>query len=284
MSLLTKGVTRLSQLQIDLDKDWQGRKITNLKAIAQAMESGDIAYRGNDVIEALTADAGKGYNFLKSRGPGLSPVWEDIESLIQYMTGAENRVVALNLVVPALAVMPAHSNLSGGGQVFTPQMNISAPSLAGDTRATVIGAVGGAVSHNEDVGDTDETAQANSSDPNDMTLLPSDGAINDYYALGDTDKFDAICVLVGTAGTDYTLTYEYSKGAGSWGTLSILHDSINEWKGTGRGWLTFSRPVDWATDTIAGISGVYWVRARATSVGVGFAQSLGSQAWILVYP
>jgi hypothetical protein len=284
VSLLTKGISRLSQLQIDLDKDWQAREITNLKAIAQAMGIGDIAYRGNDVIEALNADAGKGYNFLKSRGPGLSPVWENIEGLIQYMTGAENRAVALNLVVPAPEVMLAHSNLSGGGQISTPQMNISAPSLAGDTRATVIRAVGGAASHNEDLGDTDETAQANSPAPNDMTLLPSDGAINDYYALGDTNKFDAICVVVGNAGADYTLTYEYSKGAGVWGTLSILHDSVNEWENTGRGWLTFSRPVDWATDTIAGIAGMYWVRARATSVGVGFAQPLGSQAWILVYP
>ena len=284
MSLLTKGITRLSQIQVDVDKDWQVREITNLKAIAQAMGNGDIAYRGDNVLEKLTADAGKGYNFLKSRGPGLSPVWEDIEDLIQYMTGAENRAVALNLVVPAPGVTLAHFSLFGGGQVFTPQMNISAPSLVGNTRATVLRAAGGAVSHNEDVGDTDETVEANSATPNDMTLLPSDGAINDYYALGDTDKFDAICVVVGTAGADYTLTYEYSKGAGVWGTLSILHDSVNEWKGAGRGWLTFSRPVDWATDTIAGIAGVYWVRARATSVGVGFAQPLGTRAWILVYP
>jgi hypothetical protein len=163
-------------------------------------------------------------------------------------------------------------------------LSISAPSLAQETKATVIKAVGGAVSHNEDVGDTDETVAANSTTPNDMTLLPADGAINDHYALGDADKFDAICVDVGTPGADYTLAYEYSKGGGVWGTLTILHNSITEWKNAGRGWLTFSRPADWATDAIAGITGMYWIRARATSVGAGFAQPLGSQAWILVYP
>jgi hypothetical protein len=284
VSLLTKGISRLSQLQVDVDKDWQGREITNLKAVAQAMGNGDIAYRGSSVLQTLTADAGNGYNFLKSRGPGLSPVWEDIEELIQYMTGAANRAVAFSLVVPQPVSMHTHTSLFGGGQAYAPQMNIPAPLLVGVTGATLIRAVAGAASHNEDVGDIDETTEANDAAPNDMTLLPSDGAINDYYALGDTAKFDAVCFLVGTAGADYTLAYEYSKGAGAWGTLDILHDSVNEWGSTGRCWLTFSRPADWATDTIAGIAGVYWIRARVTSVGVGFVQPLGTQAWILVYP
>ena len=199
------------------------------------------------------------------------------------MTGAANRAVAFNLAAPTPVITHAYASLFGGGQVHTPQMNVPAPSLIGDTGATLIRAVAGAVSHNEDIGDIDETTEANDAAPNDMTLLPSDGAINDYYALGDTDKFDAVCFLVGTAGADYTLVYEYSKGAGVWGTLNILHDSANEWGSTGKGWLTFSRPADWAIDTIAGIAGVYWIRARVTSVGVGFVQPLCNQAWILVY-
>jgi energy-coupling factor transporter ATP-binding protein EcfA2 len=236
------------------------------------------------IISLLEADAGKGYNFLRSRGPGLSPVWEDIESLIQYMTGAANRVVALDLAVAAPMLTVTHVSRLGGGQGFALQLSISAPSLAQETKATVIKAVGGAVSHNEDVGDTDETSEANNAAANDMTLLPSDGAINDYYSLGDASKFDAICVNVGTPGADYTLAYEYSRGGGAWATLLVVHDSIGEWKNAGRGWLTFSRPADWATDTIAGITGMYWIRAKATSVGVGFVQPLGTQSWILVYP
>lgn len=283
MSLLTKGITRLSQLDIDDDKDWQARTVTNLKAVAEAMSHGDIAFRGADVIEKLGASAGKGYNFLRSRGPGLSPVWDDIESLVQYMTGAANRAVALDLSSPVPSLVLSQSVQAAGGQQFEPSLATPMPFLDGQVATATVNAVGGAVSHNEDVGDTDETSQANSPDANDMTLLPPDGAINDYHAFGHPTMFDAICVLVGTAGLDYSLAYEYSKGGGSWGVLTILHDSIDEWKNTGKGWLTFARPADWAIDTVGGIAGMYWIRARAIGIGAGFAQPLGTQAWILAY-
>lgn len=283
MSLLTRGIARLSQLEIDADKDWQGKGIANLASVASAMAHGDIVFRGASVLERLAADAGKGYSFLKSRGPGLPPVWEDIESLVQFMTGAANRAVAFDLAVPMPALNVVSLGSPGGGEAFAPELSIAAPSISREVKSTIVSAVNGAVSHNEDVGDTDETIQANSADANDMTLLPADGAINDCYALGNTAVFDAICIDVGTAGADYSLTYEYSKGSGVWGALTILHNSTNEWKSSGKGWLTFSRPVDWATDTLAGIASLYWVRARATSVGAGFVHPLGNQAWILGY-
>ena len=39
MSVLVraKGITKLSQLQIDVDKDWQGKGMTNVKHIAEGM-------------------------------------------------------------------------------------------------------------------------------------------------------------------------------------------------------------------------------------------------------
>ena len=183
MSLLVRGITKLSQLEIDTDKDWQAKGMTNLKAVAEAMGHGDIAFRGASIMEKLTADAGKGYNFLRSRGPGLSPVWADIESLIQYMTGAANRAVALDLAAPMPASTIASFVGPGGGGVFAPELSIAAPSISREAKSTIVNAVGGAVSHNEDVGDTDETAQANSTGANDMTLLPADGAINELLGL-----------------------------------------------------------------------------------------------------
>ena len=54
--LLMRGVTKLSQLEIDANKDWQVREITNLKTIAEAMGHGDIAFRGAGVLEKLVAD------------------------------------------------------------------------------------------------------------------------------------------------------------------------------------------------------------------------------------
>lgn len=282
MSLLLKGVARLSQLEIDADKDWQAKGMTNLKTIAGAMTHGDIAFRGNNILERLIADAGKGYNFLRSRGPGLPPVWQDIESLVQYLTGSANRALAFDLSLPVPVMSMAYITGPGGGGSLSPILGIPTPSFIGDTRATTVNPVGGAVSHNDDVGDSDETIPANDDTGNDMTLLPPDGSINDYGALGHAGLFDAVCVHVGQAGANYTLAYEYSRGAGVWGTLTIRHNSTSDWKAVGKGWLTFARPVDWATDTIAGLS-LYWIRTRAASISGGFVQPLGTRAWILVY-
>ncbi|MFH1087055.1 MAG: hypothetical protein V1737_00535 [Chloroflexota bacterium] len=282
MSLLTKGIARLSQLEIDADKDWQAREITNLKTIAGAMGHGDIAFRGVGVLEKLTADAGKGYSFLRSRGPGLSPVWQDIESLVQYLTASANRALAFDFSLPMPAMSLAHAVGAGGGGTSSPTLGIPAPAFNGEAKATSVNAVGGAVSHNDDVGDADETAGANDDTGNDMTLLPGDGAINDYYALGYPALFDSLCVQVGQTGANYTLAYEYSRGAGVWGTLTIKHNSTNDWKAAGKGWLTFLRPGDWAVDTIAGLT-LYWIRARAASISGGFVQPLGTRAWVLVY-
>lgn len=281
MSLLTKGVSKLSQIEIDADKDWRGKGITNLQQIAAAMSQGDVAFRGAGVVEKLTADGGKGYNFLRSRGPNLSPVWQDIESLIQYVTGGANRAFAADLAIPLPDLIAANLVTNGGGVTSAPLLSVPAPSISGETKGTSVNAVGGAVSHNHDVGDTDETALANSPAANDMTLLPADGAINDYYALGNASQFDSVCFDVGTAGANYSLAYEYSKGGGVWGILILPHNSLNEWKSTGKGWLTFSRPADWAVETLAGLT-LYWIRARATSVGA-FTQPKGNQTWILIY-
>lgn len=281
MSLLTKGVSKLSQIEIDTDKDWHGKAISNLQAIAAAMSQGDVNFRGASVVEKLTADGGKGYNFLRSRGPNLSPVWQDIESLIQYITGGANRAFAADLAVPMPDVSATNLVSASGGVTSTPLLSVPAPGITGETKGTGVNAVGGAVSHNHDVGDTDETVLASSPAVSDMTLLPADGAINDHYAFGYASQFDATCVDVGTAGANYSLAYEYSKGGGAWGVLALLHNSLNEWKSTGKGWLTFSRPADWAVDTLAGLT-LYWIRARATAVGA-FTQPKGTQAWILIY-
>lgn len=282
MSLLLKGVARLSQLEVDADKDWQAKEITNLKSLAGAMTHGDLAFRGASILEKLTADAGKGYSFLRSRGPGLSPVWQDIESLVNYLTASANRALAFDLVLPMAVMSVSHSIGAGGGSPFSPTLTVPAPSFTGEASSTIVHPAGGAVSHNDDVGDADETAAANEDTGNDMTLLPADGAINDYYALGHVNQFDSVCVQVGQAGANYTLTYEYSRGAGVWAALTVKHASTSDWKAVGKGWLTFLRPGDWAVDTIAGFT-LYWIRARAASISGGFIQPLGTRAWILAY-
>jgi hypothetical protein len=290
VSLLIKGgITKLSELEIDADKDWQAKEIQNLKAIATGMLEGDIAYRGVSVLEKLAADYGVGYNFLHQKNTAglLRPEWMDIQDIIAYLTGAVNRMIAppaLQIPAPSISLAVAEDH-SGGGRVAEKTLTILAPSLnLQEVKSTSVNTVGGAVSHNHDVGDTDETTEANEATPDDMTLLQADGAVEDWYALGYASQFDAICLNVSTVGADITLnTFEYSKGGGSWGTLTPVLDQFNNYETVGKVWFTFERPGDWATDTVAGIANMYWIKLKASATGGGYSQPLGQQAWILVY-
>lgn len=46
VNLLMKGITKLSELEIDADRDWNEKGIFNLKELVQDMQTGDIIYRG----------------------------------------------------------------------------------------------------------------------------------------------------------------------------------------------------------------------------------------------
>lgn len=75
MSVLVraKGITKLSQLQIDVDKDWQGKGMTNVKHIAEGMAKGHIIQHNGQVLETMPPEAAN--NVLTSAGPGQKVVW-----------------------------------------------------------------------------------------------------------------------------------------------------------------------------------------------------------------
>jgi hypothetical protein len=143
MSLLSKGANRLSQLEIDVSKDWAGRLIKNLgdavdsndavkkaQAILQSVMTGrgDILYRGDSEAARLAPSYGVGYNFLHMKNSGqFEPEWLDIQSLIIYLTGAVNRVIvppSLIVLAPMLSMAIAEDH-SGGG--FTDSRSLSIP-------------------------------------------------------------------------------------------------------------------------------------------------------------
>jgi hypothetical protein len=311
MSLLIKigagtaGITKLSELEIDADKDWQAKGITNLKAVAEAMAHGDIVYRGAGVLEKLTADAGKGYNFLRSRGPGLPPVWQDIESLIQYMTEALNRAIAVDLAMPILAVSQAVQQASsppgrtgmasvgitvpgmslamatgpGGGVTTVGPLAVPAPSVS---RVLSSGnPLSGAVADDGGI-QTDETAAANNDTANDMTLLPAVPAIDDAYYFGLGAIWDYLRLNIGTSGVGvWTLAWEYWNGF-TWSALPGLNDGTSGF--TLEGWfeVNFARPADWAVATVGSIANLYWIRARVSSYDSVIAQPKGSRAFCFI--
>jgi len=74
MSLLLKGgIRRLSELEIDANKDWQGMGITNLARVAAGMGIGHIAQHNGSILQTLAPGS---LNYvMTSQGPGHLIVW-----------------------------------------------------------------------------------------------------------------------------------------------------------------------------------------------------------------
>ena len=71
--LPSAGITRLSELEIDMDKDWNGKGIYNVKEVNPSMVHGDLMFRGSDIISRLPAGAAG--SFLQTCGSSRDPWW-----------------------------------------------------------------------------------------------------------------------------------------------------------------------------------------------------------------
>ncbi len=71
--LMRRGITKLSQLDIDADKDWGSYGLRKVKQIASGMATGSLAYR-NASIMANFPPSTAGMQLL-SGGPGHAPAW-----------------------------------------------------------------------------------------------------------------------------------------------------------------------------------------------------------------
>ncbi len=148
MSLLTRGINKLSQLQIDISKDWSSQLIKNLgpgvedndavrkaQTVLQSVMTsrGDILYRGDSEAARLGGSYGVGYNFLHMKNTGqLEPEWLDIQELIVYLTGALNRMIVLPtllILAPALSIAIAEDH-SGGGFMDSRTLSLPEPSIS----------------------------------------------------------------------------------------------------------------------------------------------------------
>lgn len=73
--LKKSGITKLSELIIDADRDWGDRGISNLGGLAAGMEKGDLLQRGaSGVMERLSPGAIG--NELTSLGAGRPVQWK----------------------------------------------------------------------------------------------------------------------------------------------------------------------------------------------------------------
>jgi len=74
--LLAKaGITRLSELDIDADKDWEGYGVFNLKELVPGMGQGDMLQRGDSGVLEKFSPGSIGFE-LTSNGPGHEVEWK----------------------------------------------------------------------------------------------------------------------------------------------------------------------------------------------------------------
>jgi len=301
MSLLTKGgITRLSELEIDADKDWQARGISNLKELAPGMVKGDLVVRGGSVLQRLTP--GNLGNVLTSDGPWHIPIWAPCAGEFERFIGAwietlpAAKITEPDMVDNLVCVLPTEHTED---YLDAPAYYIKrlTPGIAlDDTEALVTPdkthgsgcsisaapyswkkAVDGAVADDGGV-QNNETAAAQDGATNDMTLLPLAPAVDDAYYFGFDCLWNLLWLNVGQAGIgNWGLAHEYWDG-GVWSALSDVIDGTSEFTLAGLHAITFTRPGDWARTTIQGMN-LYWIRARVTSFFNITTQPLGTQAW-----
>ena len=305
------GISRLSQLMIDADKDWQSKGISNLKEVAAVMGHGDLVVKttSTPILIKLLPFYGVGQHFLhcKSIGGGkYEPEWKDIVDVIAYITGGVNKIIdipTLSIPAPPSISFAVAADASGGGHIGEKTLGIPAPSIGLATAAAPGGgvtsaqaltiptpsiaealavryAVGGAIAEAAAV-QTDETVAANNITANDMTLLPAVPAVNDAYYFGYSALWDWLRLNIGTAGAGvWTIVWEYWNGT-AWAALPDIVDGTSHFVSAGDREVTFTRPADWATTAILAIT-LYWIRARVSAYTSITTQPKGTQAWIWV--
>ena len=74
-NFLVKGVSRLSELTIDADKDWNGKGVSNLRELAAGMQKGDLLQHGDSGVLEKVSPGPIAFE-LTSSGPGRKVEWK----------------------------------------------------------------------------------------------------------------------------------------------------------------------------------------------------------------
>jgi len=301
MSLLVKGgITRLSELEIDADKDWQSRGISNIKELAPAMAKGDLIARGDSVLIRLHPGS-LGY-VLTSAGPLHIPSWQPAGGELKYYypvpieLGHAVAILGVDRIINRSApVGTDHKQTYEDAPADNIRRLTPAVALADTedivavdeshnenapvaTECAIEYGVGGAVLDDGGV-QTDYTAEINSPTANDVKLLPDAPLeVDDAFYVGLAQPWDQLWLNIGVpGGGNWSLTEEYWNGV-TWSALTILKDNASQFMAGGRNQVRWTRPGDWALTSIQGMS-LYWMRFRVANVITYTTQPLGTQGW-----
>jgi len=300
MSLLIKaGIAKLSELEIDTDKDWQAKGISNIKEIALGMGIGDVAQ--HDGARLVKLSPGQAHHVLTSEGPGKLVVWAPGGTYFYryfpvtvYLAHSQAKVSPDKSHGKSIAMSTSNRQAHVDAPADFIRRLVPSITLAdaeavvtvaktGDKSAPVATAlvlkklVEGVVADDGGV-QTNETAAAQSPAANDMTLLPLAPAVDDAYYFGFSRPWNLLWLNVGTAGVGtWILVWEYWNGA-AWAALADVVDDTTAFTMAGTRKVDFTRPGDWVPATILTMS-LYWIRARVSSFTGMTTQPLGTQDW-----
>jgi len=300
MSLLIKaGIAKLSELEIDADKDWKTKGISNIKEIVLGMSIGDVAQHDGGRLVKLSP--GQAHHVLTSEGPGKLIVWAPGGTyfyryfpVTAYLTHSQTKVSPDKSHSKSIAVSTwnrqAHVDAPADFiKRLIPSITLAdaevvvAVDKTGNKSASVATAlvlkkvVEGVVADDGGV-QTNETAAAQNPTASDMTLLPVAPAVDDAYYFGFSRPWDSLWLNVGTAGVGtWTLAWEYWNGT-AWIALADVVDDTTAFTMAGTKKVAFTRPGDWVSTTILTMN-LYWIRARVSSFTGMTTQPLGTQAW-----
>jgi len=290
---------RLSETDIDVDKDWQTKGITNIKQVAASMSKGDLVVKDTNIL--IRIPTGPLDYALTSTGYGKIPVWAPKGGALKYyfpvfiaLTDAEaivtpdhiddepapitswHRENYLDDVPNWIKRLDATIALVDAEAIVTPDQtdNENVPITRQWGLKKV---VDGAVADDGGV-QTDETAAAQNPTINDMTLLPAAPAVNDAYYFGWNYPFNWMWLNISTAGVgNWAMTEEYWNGA-AWTACIDPVDGTNQFMASGLQKFSHTPQGDWATVAVAGLNW-YWIRYRVTNFVNITTQPKGAQSW-----
>lgn len=319
MGLLTKGITKISELVIDADKVWQDGSgtphgITSIKQVAALMSRGDLIARSDTVLVRIAA--GPMSYVLTSAGLLKIPTWAPAGGALRYyfpviLTSSNTETVkaAADVIIPKNAPF-AKTTASFGdslkyASIDDPADMISRidaggalhPFVATDAE-TVVAAVDESIPKNIPVRSglsilvdgfveetalgvqTDHTAAARDAVANDLNLCPMSDTVLDKIYIGSNYVFWQAQVLVGTNGAgNWTNVCYYWDGL-LWQPCVAEDDGSNSFEqGTGLKLISHTPQAGWALKNIMGYN-LYWMMIRTDNFVNRVTKPLGSTVWV----
>jgi hypothetical protein len=293
----------LSEITIDVDKDWQAFGITNIRQVAAGMVIGNLAQHNGLILERVACGP-PGY-VLTSQGPGKKVTWAPPGGSLNYYfpvslesSHAEAVTTPDHTIAEAADFDTDHKETCGDAPAdyikqLTPAL-VAADSAvmkaaADQSVANTIGPESalsiicdGFVEETAAAVQTDKTAQAQNPAANDLNLNPMTPALGDKIYIGSNYVFWQAQVLVGTIGVGNWLnSWFYWNGA--WVPVINEIDGSNQWL-FGPPTITHISHIpqgDWVQRVIQGMN-LYWLMSDTTAFTNQITAPLGSQVWVAI--